>query len=374
MKSWTVRQRIIIGFSAVILVMVALSALAFVRLRGIATQAAALDGDSIPGLYLVGRLQAVSIQTYLSTEQHVLERDPAQMQRIMAYIQQKTEERFDLLKQYEPTIITSKGRELFDASKAALASYMVVRGQVLKLSADPKTKPVSATVLRDQLAPLYDKLQDALQTEVDFNRANAFEDSERIRLAVASTQTGILVSLALGMVFALVSAYVLVRAINQPLTRLVIAVEAMRLGDFSERLKLGRNDEFGVLASGFNGMADSLQGLAEKTQQVATGNLAIEVQPLSKKDVMGNALGGMIEKLSSLIRGVQQSGLQVNTSATEIATTAQEQLSTANEIAATTSEIGATSKEISATSKELVHTMKEVTGVAEKTAALAGSG
>src|ERR1019366_3643787 len=203
---------------------------------------------------------------------------------------------------------------------------------------------------------------------------NAFEDSERIRDAVASTQTGILVSLALGMVFALVSAYVLVRAINQPLTRLVIAVEAMRLGDFSERLKLGRNDEFGVLASGFNGMADSLQGLAEKTQQVATGNLAIEVKPLSKKDVMGNALGGMIEKLSSLIRGVQQSGLQVNTSATEIAATAQEQLSTANEIAATTSEIGATSKEISATSKELVHTMKEVTNVAEKTAALAGSG
>src|ERR1039458_4647279 len=79
MKSWSVRQRIIIGFSAVILVMVALSVLAFVRLRGIAMQAAALDRDSIPGLYLVGRMQAVSVQTYLSTEQHILERDPAQM-------------------------------------------------------------------------------------------------------------------------------------------------------------------------------------------------------------------------------------------------------------------------------------------------------
>jgi methyl-accepting chemotaxis protein WspA len=374
MKSWSVRQRIITGFSAVILVMVALSAFAYVRLRGSAAQAAALDGDSVPGLYLVGRLQAVSIQTYISAEQHVSEHDPDQMRQIMAYIQQKTVERLDLLKQYEPTITTGKGRELFEASKAALATYMVVRGQVLKLSADPKTKPQAATLLRDQLAPLYDKLQDALQTEVDFNKANAFEDSERIRGAVGSTQSWILVSLILGLAFALTSGYLLAQAINQPLARLVSAIEAMRLGDFSERLKLVRNDEFGVLASGFNGMADSLQGLAEKTEQVAAGNLAIAVEPLSKRDVMGNALAGMIEKLSSLIRGVQQSGLQVNTSATEIAATAQEQLSTANEIAATTSEIGATSKEISATSKELVHTMKEVTSVAEKTASLAGSG
>jgi methyl-accepting chemotaxis protein WspA len=82
----------------------------------------------------------------------------------------------------------------------------------------------------------------------------------------------------------------------------------------------------------------------------------------------------MIEKLSSLIRRVQKSGLQVNTSATEIAATAQEQLSTASQVAATTSEIGATSKEISTTSRELVQTIKEIAEVAEKTAVLAGSG
>jgi methyl-accepting chemotaxis protein WspA len=125
------------------------------------------------------------------------------------------------------------------------------------------------------------------------------------------------------------------RIIIKPINTLKAATQKLSNGDFSERLTLSGNGEFGILADGF------------KT---------------------------MIEKLSSLIRAVQQSGLQVNTSATEIAATAQGQLSTANEIAATTSEIGATSKEISATSKELVNTMKEVTDVAERTAALAGSG
>ena len=335
MKNWAVRQRIIGGFAAIMLVMVALSAFAYVRLRGIAAQSEALDTASIPGLYISARLQTVSVVTYSSVEQHILEQDPAKMQQIMAYIQQATVERLDLLKKYEPTILAGKDRELYEAMKTALAPYKLVRTHVKKLTADRKTKPQAAALLHDQLATLYEKLQDAIQAEVDYNKADAFSDSQRIRATVASTQTGILLSLTIGLVLAFVSGYLLVQAINRPLAQLVKAIDGMRLGNFSERLTLIRNDEFGAMAGGFN---------------------------------------TMIEQLSSLIRGVQQSGLQVNTSATQIAATAQEQLSTANEIAATTSEIGTTSKEISATSKELVHTMKEVTGVAEKAATLAGSG
>lgn len=124
-------------------------------------------------------------------------------------------------------------------------------------------------------------------------------------------------------------------AVTQPLNTLVSAMERMRGGNFMERLRMDRNDEFGVLAEGLNRLADDLSGLVGQ---------------------------------------VQRSGIQVNTTATEIAATAKEQQSTAHQIAATTSEIGATSKEISATSKELVKTMNEVNEVAEDTAGLANSG
>jgi len=109
----------------------------------------------------------------------------------------------------------------------------------------------------------------------------------------------------------------------------------MRSGNFSQRLKLERNDEFGTLADGFN---------------------------------------RMIEDLTALIGKVQESGLQVDSSMSEIAATAKEQQATASEIAATTTEIAATSREITATSKELVRTMNEVSSVTEQSAVLAGSG
>ena len=123
--------------------------------------------------------------------------------------------------------------------------------------------------------------------------------------------------------------------VSKPLAQLVAALERMRVGDFTQRLVVERDDEFGVVGGGLNRLADDL---------------------------------------SVLVGQVQHSGIQVNTTATEIAATAKQQQSTANEIAATTAEIGATSKQISATSLELVKTLNEVSDVALEATKVAGSG
>ncbi len=335
MKIGTVRTKIVLGFSAVILLMVALCAFAYIQLNEIEAQAVAFHAESVPGLYLSGRLHAASIATYTSVQQLILEHDTARMQQIRVYLEDKTTERLDLLKKYEPTIKTEKQRELYLATQAALAPYMVVRRQVEKLSADPKTKAEAATLLQDKLEALYQKLQGTIEAELAFNKATADDASQRIQETVARSQTGMLVSLLIGVILALAAGYLLVQAINRPLARLVAAMEPLRGGDFSQKITLVQGGEFSILANGLNLVTDSL---------------------------------------SSLIRRVQKSGLQVNTSATEIAATAQEQLSTASQVSATTSEIGATSKEISTTSRELARTIKGIAEVAEKTAALAGSG
>lgn len=124
-------------------------------------------------------------------------------------------------------------------------------------------------------------------------------------------------------------------SIQTPLAELVSAMNRMRLGDFTVRLKAHRGDEFGELAEGLNRTCD---------------------------------------ELGALVGQVQKAGIQVNTSLTEISATAREQQATANEIAATTTEIGATAKEIAATSTELQRTVNEVAKVADQTAVLANSG
>ena len=127
----------------------------------------------------------------------------------------------------------------------------------------------------------------------------------------------------------------LTRAINEPLDHLLTAVTRMGSGDFTSRLALAQQDEFGKLAGGFDRMGDDL---------------------------------------TALIGRVQESGIRVNQSITEMAATLRQQQATTREVAATTQEIGATSREIYATSKTLVSTMGEVVQVAEQTGHSADSG
>src|SRR6185295_12090041 len=166
--------------------------------------------DYIPSLYLAERLHAASIQTYDGVAQHVLERDPVKMQQLLLYIQQKSIERMDLLAQHEALLRTPGERALAEVTKVALAQYMVERAEVLRLSADPRTKPEAVMMLRDRLEPLYAKMQEAIEAEGELSRFGADAASKRIETTVTSTQEAILVSLLIGVILALASGYVLI--------------------------------------------------------------------------------------------------------------------------------------------------------------------
>ena len=92
MNNRTVRARIILGFSAVILLMVGLCIFDYVQLQGIAVQATALQVDSLPGLYIMGRLQSNATAAHNLVQQLVLESDPVKLQQIHDDIQEKTTE------------------------------------------------------------------------------------------------------------------------------------------------------------------------------------------------------------------------------------------------------------------------------------------
>ncbi len=246
----------------------------------------------------------------------------------------KGEELDALIVSYEAIIKTSQDRELFAAFKSQLGPYESAQKEVLKLSADMKYEEVN-DMWRNQLDPAFEKAHLAIQATIELNKANANLSVQEITNAIGSAKLRMAVSFFVTLLFSSVCAYALTIGISRPLRQLNDIVEVVRSGDFSRRLTLKQNDEFQILAEGFNRMTDEL-----------------------------TALVGQIQKSSS----------QVNTSVTDIAATAKQQQATASEIAATSTEIGATSREISATSMELVKTMGEVSEATERSAALATGG
>jgi methyl-accepting chemotaxis protein WspA len=334
MKNWTIRWRIVVSFGLVFALLVVMAGVAYTSLRRIERETIAAQTDWAPGL-----VQAVDLRKNLSIDfilmrDYELQLDAAGRRSIEAQIQTTAARLQAALTNYQATIFNPADQRLFDDFKRLAETYNRVKAEVLATDVGT-VRQVDAAPLRAQLRSAFTTARDGIDTIISLNASATEASLNRIRAAVSTGRAGMFATLALVLVVACVCGVLLLRAITHPLAVLSEVVEVMRNGDFTRRIKLARQDEFGALANSFNRMTD---------------------------------------ELTTLVAQVQRSGLQVNTSVTEIATTAKQQQATANEIAATTTEIGATSREISATSKDLVRTMNEVSAVAEQSAALAGGG
>jgi methyl-accepting chemotaxis protein WspA len=334
MKKWTIRQRLLGSFVVILALMMVMGGVAYTRLAIIEKGATSAATGSIPGLYASTEIASNLIMTYALTVEQLGQGDIRATQKLAARWQANQEKFEASIRKYESTIRTVQDRELFEAFKSRVAPYERLQQEVLQLNADLKYKEVNE-MWRDRLDPALETAREAIQATVNLNKASADRSVEEIASAISSAKNRMLGSFIATLLFTFVGAYYLLRGISRPLRQLNEIVDVMRVGDFSRRLTLARQDEFHVLAEGFNRMTD---------------------------------------ELTALVGQVQKSSAQVNTSVTEIATTATHQQATASEIAATTTEIGATSMEISATSRELVKTMSEVTEAADRSAVLASSG
>jgi len=332
MQTWTIRQKILGCFTVIMALIIAMGSVAYTRLAKIEREAFILRQNSLPGLYYSGHIYALWESNFGLTAEHILQEEKSKKDQEEQEIIANWATMEILIKKFEATLVMGEERQKVETFKNLVGAYRRIQDEILKLSAGLKGKAAQEMLLA-QLDPEFTKGHEIVRKLVESNKVESDESDRQIMGAVTSAKVGILSSIAGALIFALLCGTYLLRAITQPLDRLVSVIDQMRQGNFTQRVN--RRDEFGALGDAFNRMAD---------------------------------------ELAVLFGQVQKSGIQVDTSANEIAATAKEQQTTASEIAATTTEIGATSMEISATSKELVKTMNEVSVVVEQSASLAGSG
>jgi methyl-accepting chemotaxis protein WspA len=334
MKNWSIGKRLISGFSGVTLITLCVSIYAFARLEAIQSQTAELATDSLPGAILMGEIAAVSEREVALVLWHIKSGEPQEVQRLEGELQDNRAKLTALFKAYEPTVFGPEEIERFQRMNTTYSAFLSPLEEVLKLSRAQKDKEAD-DLFDQQLQPAFKKFLEAVNDDVAYNKNLAENSVRKLNSAAAQSKVVLIIGIILSLICAVLICYSVVRAIKQPLAKLIDLMSGIRLGDFTRRLALRRNDELGVLADGFD---------------------------------------RMIDDLTKLVGQVQRSALQVASSVSEIASTAKEHQATSAETASATSEIGATSKEISATSKVLLKTINDVTEVAEQTAQLAGTG
>ena len=131
---------------------------------------------------------------------------------------------------------------------------------------------------------------------------SANEQFDKINKLIPIVAAMILVTTLI--LFLISSAFVR-RSIGKPLRDIAAKLNLLLLGDtdveVEEKLLL-RNDEVGLLGRGFLDMAQNVKGQSEVAQQVAAGNLSLEVKARSEKDVLAISMTAVIEILRNLVK------------------------------------------------------------------------
>jgi len=184
------------------------------------------------------------------------------------------------------------------------------------------------------------------------------------------------VLIALAATIAVVMALVIFisRSISKPVAETVKMINRLAAGDFSSRMRLERNDEVGQLATALDSMADNLNANADLAEEIANGNLDVEVKLASDKDQLGLALQKMTVNLNQLLSQIHTAGEQINSASGQVADSSQTLSQGATQTAAALEEISSSMSEMAAQTNHNAENANQANQLAMDASDAAGKG
>ena len=160
--------------------------------------------------------------------------------------------------------------------------------------------------------------------------------------ALAPVTQLVTTAVIIGLLFvAVVTAVVLfvTRAIVKPIRAMANTANLLAGGDINQQISHTGKDEIGVLADSFRRMIAYQSAMATAAGEISQGNLTIQVEPLSERDVMGNVFKTMVDRLRDTLQRVAGSADQVNQASRELAQSATQSGSATAQIATTIQQV-----------------------------------
>jgi len=214
MKSWTISHRIILGFGAMLLIVIALGSFAIWRGQTLRQAVTLLGDNSLPSvLTLRGCAGATRDNIFTSlryADAESAEERKALEERIAANRQQIDES----FKTYETLISDSEDRRLFEEVKRTRLAFASVRNRFLDLVREGKLEE-QKKMLKDFLIPAYEESVKAIDANIEYNEKLASDVSKTSKEAAQASIRLISTVLGLSLVAASLLTWRIVRSTNR---------------------------------------------------------------------------------------------------------------------------------------------------------------
>lgn len=167
-------------------------------------------------------------------------------------------------------------------------------------------------------------------------------------------------------------AYTTHREITGPLQKLMaVAREIGDSGDLNQEVDISRTDEIGELARTFHNLVNYLKEMAAVSEAIAGGDLSVEIQTRSKRDLLAMAFSDMAGGLRQLVSSVRDNASQVSSGSNQVASASEESARINVQAATAIEEVTSTMHEMSINVQNMVkNTQTQASSVSETSASI----
>lgn len=134
MSNWTVKKRIVCGFTSILLLLGVLAVSSIVLLHKIENNINVILVDSMPGVTIAGQIKCNTINGHLAVWRHFIAKTPEDKRGQEETITNTSALNDKLMADYEKTITTEEDRQIFEKLKQTRADYGNARQKMLEMS------------------------------------------------------------------------------------------------------------------------------------------------------------------------------------------------------------------------------------------------
>ena len=267
MNSWTISRRIISGFAAMLLIVIALGSFAIWRGQTLKEAIALLGENSLPSVLTLRGCAGATRDNIFSALRYA-EAESAEERKALDERIATNRARIDeLFKRYEPLISDNEDRRLFDETKRTRTAFAAVRTRFLDLVRQGKVEE-GKKMLSEVVIPAYEESLKAVDASIDYNEKLATEVSTASKSAARSSI--ILISLVLGvaLIVAALLAWQIVRSTNRVLRDLATNLDQGSTQTASAARQVSAASQ--TLSSGASEQAASVEETSASLEEISS--------------------------------------------------------------------------------------------------------
>ncbi|MDL2339432.1 MAG: methyl-accepting chemotaxis protein [Pseudomonadota bacterium] len=356
LTDFKIGNRLAIGFGAVLLLMVAMTATSFVHMST-AVRAMAENTKLSSRSNLVNEWFSLTQLNVTRSMAIAKSHSDAGMVAYFEPMAKETTARInEIQKSLESSIVNERAKALIAEIGVKRKAYTDVRAQATDLRKAGNTAGADALLAQSVLpaADAYAKsVKDLQLLETELGDA----DSATAQKNLGTAQTLLLALLAAGVGMGIWMAYYITRSITQPLQTALGAARGIAENDLSHPVNSDRKDELGDLLRALDQMRGSLhqlvgqvrgstESISTASAEIATGNQDLSVRTEQTASNLQQAASSM-EQLTGTVKQSADSARQANQLASSAAEVAARGGAVVSQVVATMDEINASSQKIS---------------------------